>query len=311
MFSMRYCVQIGLVLALSTVGSRASCEELTGPVAAPAASGLVRIGLSRSLFSEVPEALVTSAARPFGALMESQTGLRGDLGTICLSSELASQLERGQLHLAVFPGIEFAWARQKHPGLSPLMIAVNDHTYLRAHLMVRRDGPAREFANLERQTLARSRGCKVHCRLFLDRLCGRDHDSFFGKITTPQSAEESLDDVVDGIATATVVDDQALACYQRRKPGRFARLSELSMSERFPTAVVVYRPGVLAEPTLNQFRERMLAARHNEQARRLLTLWKITGFEAVPADYEQVLAEVARAYPGTAQTVMTQKEGSR
>jgi hypothetical protein len=41
----------------------------------------------------------------------------------------------------------------------------------------------------------------------------------------------------------------------------------------------------------------MINANKNERGRDLMTLWKLTGFEAVPADYTAKCAEIARAYP--------------
>jgi ABC-type phosphate/phosphonate transport system substrate-binding protein len=144
------------------------------------------------------------------------------------------------------------------------------------------------------------RSSMEHTRLFLERRClarGKAPQDFFASVATPATAEDALDDVVDGAVQAAVVDGVALTCYQRRKPGRFARLKEVQRSETFPAAVVAYRAGGLDGETLGRFREGMLRANEDARGRQLLTLWKITGFEEVPEDYERTLAGIIKAYP--------------
>jgi hypothetical protein len=41
----------------------------------------------------------------------------------------------------------------------------------------------------------------------------------------------------------------------------------------------------------------MINANKNERGRDLMTLWKLTGFEAVPTDYVAKCAEIMKAYP--------------
>jgi ABC-type phosphate/phosphonate transport system substrate-binding protein len=121
--------------------------------------------------------------------------------------------------------------------------------------------------------------------------------NFFGKITNPATVEDALDDVVDGVAQVCVVDSVALDCYKRRKPGRFAKLKIAHSSEIFPAAVVAYRTEILDEATRARFRDGMMNANRTARGRWLMTLWKLTGFEPVPPDYDRTLTEIAKAYP--------------
>jgi ABC-type phosphate/phosphonate transport system substrate-binding protein len=109
--------------------------------------------------------------------------------------------------------------------------------------------------------------------------------------------EDALDDVVDGVAQVYVLDSVALDCYKRRKPGRFTKLRIVHSSEVFPAAVVAFRAGGLDEATLARFRDGMMNANRTTLGRQLMTLWKLTGFEQVPPDYEQTLTEIAKVYP--------------
>ncbi len=287
---------LGLAAALALL---APAAERTSP------SDPVRIGMIGTLFRDVPESTVQTMMQPFGALMESQTGVSGLLVPSGDAESMGQELVTDKLHLGVFHGIEFAWARQKFPELQPLVIAVNQRSYLHALLVVRADSPIKEFGDLRGQRLALPRHTREHCRHFVQRRSQDDGGlpRFFDKITGPANVEEALDDVVDRLVQATVVDGVSLECYQRRKPGRFAKLKIVQQSEVFPAAVVAYRPGTLSEATLQRFRQGMLNANQNLLGRQLLTLWKLTGFQPVPADYEQTLADIVKAYPAPAKDV--------
>jgi ABC-type phosphate/phosphonate transport system substrate-binding protein len=261
---------------------------------------LVRIGMIGSLFRDVPPGTVMVMMQPFGMLMKSQTGVNGEIIPGGDVGQLGQQLSDNKLQLAVFHGFEFAWARLKHPELRPLVVAINEQYHLHAQLVVAADSPAACLHDLEGKTLALPHQTREHCFLYLQRRCldcKKPPESLFSKITNPPNVEDALDDVVDGVVQVAVVDGVALDCYKRRKPGRFVRLKVVERSEPFPAAVIAYRPGVLDEATLNRFRDGMINANKNPLGKQLLTLWKLTGFEPIPADYEQTLAATAKAYP--------------
>jgi ABC-type phosphate/phosphonate transport system substrate-binding protein len=260
----------------------------------------VRIGMIDSLFQDVPQSTVLAFMQPFGAIMEAQTGVSGELVPGGDVAHLAQQIVDDKLQLGVFHGIEFAWARQKHPELRALAIAVNQHVYLRAVLIVKTDSKASSMRDLQGKTIALARGTREHCVLYLDRCCeqcNKGRSVFFAKVTTPNSAEEAIDDVIDGEVDAAIVDGLALDCYKRRKPGRYAKIRPAQISEPFPTAAVVYKNGAIDEALLKRFREGLMNANRSIMGRQIFTLFKLTSFEPVPKDYDQVLADIAKAYP--------------
>jgi ABC-type phosphate/phosphonate transport system substrate-binding protein len=262
----------------------------------------IKIGMVSSLFRDMPDGMVNACMGPFRALMESQTGLRGDMVRGGDALELGAKLNGDKVHLAVFHGFEFAWAQKKFPALRPLMIAVNQQQLLYAHVLVRKDSAAASLADLKGKSLAMPAHTREHCRLFLGRTCqgwGKDAKAFFSGVVTPGSVEDALDDVVDGLVQAAVVDGVSLDCYKKRKPGRFAKLKEIQKSAAFPAAVVAYHQGAVDEATLERFQKGMLNANKTAFGRQLLTLWKMTGFEQVPADYEETLAEIVKLYPAS------------
>ena len=99
---------------------------------------------------------------------------------------------------------------------------------------------------------------------------------------------------------AALVEEVPLECYQRRKPGRFKHLKVMARSEVFPASVIAYRAGRLDKALLRSFREGMLDAETTPIGRQLLTLWQLTGFAPVPADYQATLNDIIKHYPGPA-----------
>jgi ABC-type phosphate/phosphonate transport system substrate-binding protein len=291
--------KIGAVIALfasvfSLLSGTAASQEKART------ADVVRIGLIDSLFRDIPEPTALALMQPFGVLMKAQTGMSGELVLGGDADKLGQQLADQRVQLGVFHGVEFAWARLKHPELQPLVIAVNQQRHLRARLIVSAQSKAASFADLQGTTLALPRASREHSHLFLQRRCqgcDKEAQAFFAKITNPPNAEEALDDVVDGIVQAAVVDGMAVELYKKQKPGRYGKLKILETSEVFPAAVIAYRPGVLPEATLNRFRTGMINANRTAGGKELLTLWKLTGFESIPQDYEQTLTDIAKTYP--------------
>jgi ABC-type phosphate/phosphonate transport system substrate-binding protein len=266
----------------------------------PARTEPIRIGLIETLLRDTPAAVAQVIMEPFSALMESQTGIPGQLVIAGDAHDLAQRLKQDKFQLGVFHGVEFAWAQQEYPELKPLMLALNEHTELHAYLMVRNDSTATGLHDLQKKVLALPRASREHCHLFLERLChqaGHEPKVFFGKIATPSGVEAALDDILRGKVDAAMVDCVGLECYKREKPGCFGRLRALKESEVFPPAVVAYYPGKLDEATLQRFREGMTQANQTAVGRQLLAACRLTGFAPVPDGYAKLLAEIMKAYP--------------
>lgn len=261
----------------------------------------VRISMVQTLFHDVPTPIVNMITPPFKSLMKDFTGLNGAPHAGGDAFEIAQKLMDGTTHLGVLHGVEYAWVAAKYPELKPLMLAVSKHHALKAHVMVRDDCTCAEFAELKGKDLAVPFRPREHLRLYVEkscRVCGQcDPKSFFAQVTKPAHAEMALDDVLTGKSFACVVDTLAVESYAEVKPGCYKRLKTLQSSDPFPTAVVVYRQGALSTATLEKFRKGMISANKNERGRDMMSMWKLTGFEPVPADYEQACANIMKAYP--------------
>jgi ABC-type phosphate/phosphonate transport system substrate-binding protein len=292
--------QLGLI-ALALVALAALCMLPGTRGEEPTAPERIRIGLAKSLFKDVPDGVLALMSRPFNTLMEAQTGMTGDLIKGGDHNDLGQKLAEDKVQLGIFLGIEFAWARMKHPELKPLMIAVNEQHHLRAYVVVRADSEYTCVADLKGHVLCVPKGNKEHCTLFLDRrcreecsCCPKDH---VGQLQISPTCEDALDEVVDKTAQACVIDGVSLNVYEKRKPGRFGKLKTIAESEVFPAACVAYYPGSLSDATLKRFQDGMKDATQTVLGRQLLTLWKLSGFEMVPDDYDQTCADIVKSYP--------------
>ncbi|MBI3407775.1 MAG: PhnD/SsuA/transferrin family substrate-binding protein [Planctomycetes bacterium] len=292
------------------------CLALLGRVSlaandAPTKTSPVRIGLVSSLFIDVPEPLVKLASGPFNALMKEFTGLEGQLTMGGEVFEVAGRLNRKELDLAVFHGVEYGWVRQKYPELQPLMIAINKHSHCRAHLVVKADSEVKCFADLKGKDLSLPMRSKIHCRMFLDRICADcgqcSPKAFFQNVVSSPNTEIAFEDVLSGKIPAVVVDSHQLEFFEWLKPQCFARLKAVQNSDLFPSAVVVYRKGALDDATLKKFKDGMLSANQNRRGRGLMAQWSVTSFEPVPEDYDRVLADILKAYPAPTEVKTTSK----
>jgi ABC-type phosphate/phosphonate transport system substrate-binding protein len=267
---------------------------------APQARGdFLRIGTSGKVSAE-------SAKEEKGAManlksfIEEETGFDNEILKQKDWQEVVDKLAKGQLQIGVFQGYEFAWAQAKQPALKPLAVAINVYTYPVAYVVGGKDDAAKDFAGLQGQSLAISAKDPRFVRLFVDRQSeaqGKKASAFFSKIAEPDNNEDALDNVVDGTVKATAVDRAALEAYKERKPGRFRQLKLIARSQPFPPPVVAYYDKSLDEATLRKLRDGLLNANQKERGQTMLTLFGLTAFVNVPADFGKVLAETREAYP--------------
>ncbi len=260
----------------------------------------LRIGTSPSL------ALGSSKDKQRGALdtlrtfIKDETGLDNEIIQQKSWRDLAKKMASKELPIGVYQGYEFAWAQADHSSLKPLALATRNGHYTVAYVVTRKDDAASSFAGLANHTFSVPEASRGFPSFFVERLAqgqGKTMKSFFSGVTTPDDVEDAIDDVIDGKITATVVDRAALEAFKRRKPARFQQLKEVAHSEPALPVVIAYTEGDLDKATLNRFRTGLLQANQKERGQTLLTLFRLTGFEAPPSDFDQVAAQMRKSYP--------------
>ncbi len=267
--------------------------------AAPAKIDVLHVGTSGTLTGE-------HGSREKGALeslksfIKDVTGLDNDITRQKDWRELTDKMAKGQLHIGVFQGYEFAWAQKEHPDLKPLALAINLYRYPVVYVVTAKDNSAKDFAGLEGQSVSLPDTGQPYLQLFAAREAkaqNKDLKEFFSKMTAEQSVEDCLDNVVDGGVQAAVVDRAALEAYKQRKPARFNKLKEVAKSKPFPPVIIAYYDKMLDESTLKPFREGLEGAGKTEKGRTMMTLFHLTAFENASDDFAKVLADTLKEYP--------------
>ncbi|MCS7046598.1 MAG: phosphate/phosphite/phosphonate ABC transporter substrate-binding protein [Gemmataceae bacterium] len=271
----------------------------------------IRIGMTQSIFVDVPPIFVQLFAPSFNDLTKQCTGIDSEMVVGGDPFEVSRKLRADEIQFGVFQGVEFAWVTQRYDDLVPLMIAINRHRFIKAYLVTRKDRDAGDFIALKGLDIALPKKSKEHCRLFLDKccaVCGQcEPREFFGTVTRPASTEGALDDVCAGRVAAAIVENVAWENYQSIKPGCAARLKIAKTSETFPVAAIAYRKGAVADEILAKFKAGMAAANKIERTRELMNLFQITAFEPIPHDYADMLAEIVKHYPAPAPVKLSMK----
>jgi len=258
----------------------------------------LKIGIPQSVFRDVPPALLHVAGSTFKDIMKSQTGLDGEVAVDGEALAVAKAVDAGRLHLGVFLGHEFAWAKEKYPDLTPLVCSVPRPKEIQAYLLVRWDSKAAHLGDLKEGKLALATGTRDHARLFLERrkaaeMGGGDF------ITTVKAAtvHDAINQVIDGEADVTVADHAAWNYYQKLYPGASQNIRVLSRSEMFPLTVIACKSGALPDETVKRLREGLLTAHKHSRTSKIMNLIKVEKFDEIPGGYDDALKACLKAYP--------------
>lgn len=261
--------------------------------------GLMKIGLTSSLFRDLPDALLQIVMKPFSAVMEQQTGMSGSLVSVKDAGLLAQQMESNNLQLGVFHSHEFAALKAKHPGLTPLMLAVNASQPLESMLIVRQDKKITGPLDLAGKTVLMPKTVRECSHVFASRRCtvvGRPLRTHC-KMLVVNDPEDALDQIVDGQADAAVVEKHQWEYYKDEKPGRSKNLVVAISSDPFPPAIIAYIPANLKKDSVDRFRNGMISAKKNPRAADLLKMIRLTSFESIPETFDKTLSDLAAKYP--------------
>lgn len=271
---------------------------LTPRADAVAPNGRLKLGVLQGMFRDVPPALLQATAKPFADLFYRQTGINGDVEMVPDCDTLAAKMTDKELQIGVFHGYEFAWVREKHPDVQPLVITIPPGRKCQACLVVHKNTKATTPADLKGECVVVPMYTKAHCYLYMDRLRVDLPENCCAKAKhDPVTPEEALDAVVGGTKQCALVDVSSLNSYESNKPGNFQELRVMARSEAFPPAVIAYRRGSLDQATVGQVRNGLLRANQTAQGRAFMMLWKLKGFEEVPEGFDAHLERIYKAYP--------------
>lgn len=272
---------------------------------APTKIDVLKIGATSALGGNVEQGQEETARDTFRKFIKEETGYSSDVQSVENWANLCDELTVGKVHLGVFLGQEFAWAKAKNAKLRPLAIAVNTYPYRYACLMVNQNSKAGNFAGLQGTMICLPKIGLPYLRLWLDgqsRANGKEAEAFFSKVLLQENVELTLDDLIDGKLDCAIVDRVGLEGYKRRKPGRASGLKELAQSEPLVPALVAFQEGGIDAATQQRILDGVAKAEKKKDGQRLLSLFRLSAFQPPPKDIEAVLAESLKKYPPPAKS---------
>lgn len=285
---MRVRFPLALILLLApAVGVRAEDKPVD-----------LKMGMLQGMFRDIQPAMVQVLSKPFRELVFKQTGFTGDVDICPDAMNLVEKLKDRKLQIGVFHGHEFAWAQKKCPDLVAIVITIPPGGKAQSMIVVNLDCKAMSVADLVEDPVTLPRGAKAYSLLFLEK-CRMGLGKSVAKPVTKigMTTEDLLNAVVLGEVAAALVDASTLDGYKTLQPGAFKQLKILKQSEMFPPAVVAYRKGSISEDDAAKIRKGLSTANQNPSGKLLMTLWNLKGLEEPPADYQQKLDAILKAYP--------------
>jgi ABC-type phosphate/phosphonate transport system substrate-binding protein len=261
------------------------------------ASNTLSVGIPKSIFQRIPEAVQSIATEPFVKYIKDHTGIEGKLHVLRDSAKLGRQLDEDEIQAGIFQGFEFAWAQADYPDLVPLVICTPPEP-CQAFCLVRADCAAKTIGDLKGQKMSLPPMYDDQCPLFLTHLKtqfmkGGD----FSEVIKEKSGVDAIFDVIDKKSACTTVDRLTLEYFESAYPGPYKNLRVLCESGIFPDACIAIKKGSLSPEVVEKLRSTLLDARNQPAGRELLTLWKMKSFDKVSANYLESLKRILKKYP--------------
>ena len=189
--------------------------------------------MPRSIFRDVPPALLAFAGQPFNDIMKAQSGLNGDVVHEPDAMTVARELDAGKLQLGVFFGHEFAWAKKKYAKLEPLVCTIPQPKEIQAYVLVSYYSKATNLGDLRDMKLALAKTTRDHARLFLDKRRAEEMGGGnFASTLKTDTVHDAIELLIEGDADVTVADSASWRHYQSLYPGRSQNVRELSQFRR-------------------------------------------------------------------------------
>src|SRR5262245_6624904 len=155
-----------LAAILVTAGAATTLERRADPET-------LRIGSSGSLSAGTDKGKEKAAIESLESFIKDETDMKNDIIKARDWRDLAERMEKGDFHLGVFQGYEFAWAREQNPRLKPLALAVNVHRYPVAHVVTKKTSKAAGLSDLQGQSAALAASSPGYLRLFVEKQTGK------------------------------------------------------------------------------------------------------------------------------------------
>jgi ABC-type phosphate/phosphonate transport system substrate-binding protein len=236
---------------------------------------------------------------PLEDLIESDSGLPADV-QVDSPQALLKKLRQGEIHLAIMPGIEYAWYGRNTPTAVPLLTLGKPSTSLHACLLMKADAAFSSIEDLKTKTIAFPKRNEYFVHLFMNSLithAGANPLLYFQARLTPTNTDAAIEAVLSDEAQAVFLNEQAWQVYQERKPQRAQKLKVVARSPAFPPPIAVYNPHVLSDAQAASLRQEMCQVDKKPLARQTLNFYRIERFAPFSHAYDQWVQGILKEFP--------------
>jgi ABC-type phosphate/phosphonate transport system substrate-binding protein len=259
----------------------------------------VKVALLESVFSGQDREQVVKQIQPFADIVQRETGRKATFD-IYSFKEMEPAFSRGDIQLVILTGLEYGWVRAKNDQARALLHASIDAGATQTVVVVGQNDKAKELKDLSGANVAFPERVSFLTEYYLKSILGKPAADAF-KVQRLDNVDDTLEAVIDGKAQAAVVTKSNIRVFEERKPGRYRRLRVLHESPVFPPATVMYHAKYAEQDALRRFEDALLKANQKPEGNRVLTLYKLKGFEKLPPDFDTKVASMAKQFPEATQ----------
>ncbi|MFT3882678.1 MAG: PhnD/SsuA/transferrin family substrate-binding protein [Gemmatales bacterium] len=265
-------------------------ETLTARDDAP-----VKVALLESVFSGQSREKIVEQIKPFADIIQKETGTKAVFDVMSLA-QAEGDFKSGKIQLVILTGLEYAWLHAQDPDTKALLVAGIDPGATRTVFIVKQDDTAKEVKDLQGATLSVPEKVPYLSQFYVNKVAGQPLDKAF-KLMKNDNVDDTIEAVLDGKARGAMVTGAGFDVFKERKPGRAKKLKVIHESPDFPPATVMYHEKQADKAALEKFKKALLGANDKPEGSRVLTLFKLKGFETLPEGFEKQVTETAKGFP--------------
>lgn len=255
----------------------------------------IKVALLESVFVGQDRDKVVEQIKPFAEIIKKDTGSDAVFDVMSFD-QMEKEFKAGTVQLVILTGLEYAWVHASVPDARALLVASIDPGATRTVIVVKQDDVAKEIKDLQGATVAVPDRLPFISQQCLKTTLGQPVEKAF-KLAKSGNVDDTLEEVLDGKARAAIVTGAGMDVFKERKPGRFKKLKAVYESVDFPPTTVMYNDKNSDKEGLAKFREALLKSNEKPEGARVLTLYKLKGFEALPEGFDKKVEETAKAFP--------------
>ncbi len=255
----------------------------------------VKVALIDSVFSGQSREKVVEQIKPFADIMQKETGTKAIFDVMPLA-QAEAEFKMGKIQLVILTGLEYAWLHAQDKDAQALLCASIDPGATRTVFVAKQDDVAKELKDLQGASISVPEKVPYLSQFYVNKVTGQPLEKAF-KLVKTDNVDDTIEAVLDGKARGAMVTGAGIDVFRERKPGRARKLKVINESPDFPPATVMYHASNADKEALEKFKKALLTANDKPEGNRVLTLFKLKGFEVLPEGFEKQVAEIAKAFP--------------